>query len=182
MEEFSDLAGLWQTVEAKRTVERQRLGDTTDEGGAVWREFAFEYLLRHGMIRSLADRIGAPANVVARYADEPPSNLYVRGFDLVTRAAEQTSVWLFASRPLGHALLWQPLRLFEQRLAVHDLAALPETHYAGPNQRLARLAGSASPKGSRGWVDAVYQLLDRNQQGLVATVEQVLSRHEKDVR
>jgi hypothetical protein len=139
------------------------------------------YLLRHGMIRSLIGQVGAPANVVARYADEPPSNRYVRGFDLVTRAAERTSVWLFASRPLGHALLWLPLRLFEHRLAVHDLAALPATHYAAPNHRLARLAGSETPPGGRGWVDDVFELLDRDQPGLVATVEQVLSRHEKDV-
>jgi hypothetical protein len=131
-----------------------------------------------------ARRIGFRAAAGLRLAcadhDKWKSSAWPRELREVADTAEVT-IDLLDCRPLGHVLLWHPLRLFEHRLPVHDLAALPAIHYAAPNHRLARLAGSETPPGGRGWVDDVYQLLDRDQPGLVATVEQVLSRHEKDV-
>lgn len=183
--EFRDLSVRWPQLEARRSAHVSRLGKVADEGRAVWSEILSAWLTWKGFIYKLnegqdAELAQNPAEVVAQYADESATSLYMTGFDLVTRAVERTSISLFAYYRLFYSLLWQPLECLEQRLTVSDLESMPLNHYAAPDERLQRLATYNAPTDSFHWVDGVFQLLDRHERALIVEIEEALHRHEEE--
>lgn len=132
------------------------------------------------MIQSLfTETRQVPANVLGKYEDYHEANVYVEGFRRVVTAAENFSPHLFLSMLFRQELLFGPLRYFRMRVPLSDLRRLPEASYLAPDQRLQTLTKNVGGASQYGWLDDVFQILDKHHPSLVVMVEPLIEAHER---